>query len=320
MEDSTAPTVTLRDIEAARERIAGFAVRTPLVRVPWNESLWLKLENLQVTGSFKVRGAASRITLLPAGRGVVTASSGNHGQAVAYVARRNNRPATVVVPEDVPEVKAQAITHWGARLIRHGHTSEERVAFAQELAEEYRLLFVPPYDDEAVIAGQGTIALEIYEELPTVRQVVVPVSGGGLISGIAAGIKALSPGVEVVGVEPAELPRFARSRLEGRRVRLAFRPTIADGLRVIEPGRLTWEVAGSLVDRFVNVSDERILKAVRRLATDAHLVVEPSGAVGLAAVEEQGARSEGATAVVLSGGNIDPRVLASALVQDSPLA
>jgi threonine dehydratase len=304
--------VTRRDIDSAQARIAPFILPSPLLPDRSSSGLWLKAECLQVTGSFKVRGAANRLLLLPSGQGVVTASSGNHGQAVAYMARQSGRPATVVVPETVAGVKAAGIVRWGARLVQHGQSSEERVARAQEIAQAENLFYVPPYDDPAVVAGQGTIGLELRSQLPDLQTVLVPVSGGGLIAGVALAIKSIAPHVTVIGVEPLAMPRFARSRAAGRPVCVPFVPTVADGLRVVEPGTLTWPIVEALVDRFVQVSDEAMLRAVRSLALDMHLVVEPSGAAAYAAALAEPGLKRPAVAI-LSGGNVDAAALAAIL-------
>jgi threonine dehydratase len=210
----------------------------------------LKLESLQVTGSFKARGAFNHVLALreACGAGIITASSGNHGRAVAYVARTLGLHAVVVVPEDVVPSKAEGIITFGGELIRHGRYSEERVAFAQALATRKGLHYVPPFDDPLVIAGQGTAGLEIVEQCPEVETVVVPVGGGGLISGVAIAIKGLARMARVVGVEPAAANRFARSRAAGAPITLKNAGTVADGLRVLTPGRFTWEVTSSYVD------------------------------------------------------------------------
>lgn len=307
-----AESVTLADIQAARERIDRYVRRTPLHPLPGG--LLLKLENLQVTGSFKARGAFNHVLALreQCEGGIITASSGNHGQAVAYVAQILGLRAVVVVPEDVATTKAAAITACGAELIRRGRYSEERVAHAKDLAERRGLHYVPPYDDPHVIAGQGTAGLEIVEQCPDVGTVVVPVSGGGLISGVATAVKSLRPQVRVVGAEPAGASRFARSRAAGQPVRLETAETVADGLRVLTPGRLTWVVTSQFVDEFRPVPDEQILAALRRVLLEGHVLAEPSGAAGVACALAAGLDGTRTVAVV-SGGNVDPPVLRSAL-------
>lgn len=303
--------VSLSDIYAARERIAPYVSRTPLLQLPGGP--FLKCENLQVTGAFKARGAFNHVLALleQCERGVITASSGNHGKAVAYVAKTLGLRAVVVVPEDVVAEKADAITGFGAELIRYGRYSEERVPHAMELAERRGLHYVPPYDDPLIIAGQGTAGLELVEQYPQVETVVVPVSGGGLISGIATAVKELRPQTKLIGVEPQNARRFAQSRNSGAPVMLRKAETIADGLRVLTPGRLTWEVTGRCVDEFAGVDDGEMLEAVRTLALDAHLVVEPSGAAGVAYALRH-PRDAGVVAVI-SGGNVDVPIFLQAV-------
>lgn len=306
---------TLDNIRAAEARIAGLARRTPVWPLDADGGILLKLESLQPTGAFKVRGAANHLRAV-AGQvsGVVTASSGNHGQAVAYVAARLGIPAVVVVPETVNPIKAEAIVRWGAELHRCGTTGGDRYARAVALARERGLHLIPSYDDALVIAGQGTCGLEIAEQCPEAAVVVVPTSGGGLISGVSVAVKALRPKMRVVGAEPRHIPRFAASRAAGRRVAVPSVDTVADGLRVQEPGVLTWEVTARTVDDFVAVDDEAILDAVRRLWMDAHLVVEPSGAIAVAALLTGLVPDRPAVAVV-SGGNLDPDLLAGLLIR-----
>lgn len=304
--------MTLDDVRSARERIAPYVRKTPVHPLPGGPLL--KLESLQVTGSFKARGAFNHVLAQreACARGIITASSGNHGQAVAYVARTLGLRAVVVVPEDVATTKAEAITSAGAELIRWGRYSEERVPHAKELAERRGLHYVPPYDDLFIIAGQGTAGLEIVEQCPEVEVVVVPVSGGGLISGVAAAVKSLRPRVRVIGAEPAGATRFARSRRAGRPVVLEKAETIADGLRVLTPGHLTWDMTTKYVDEFREVPDDDTLKALRRILFDGHVLAEPSGAVSVACALSSRLTGSAAVAVV-SGGNVDVEVLSRAL-------
>ncbi|MDR7545510.1 MAG: threonine/serine dehydratase [Armatimonadota bacterium] len=306
----TAPP-TVADVRAAVSRIAGIARRTPVVCWDADGGMLLKLESLQPTGAFKVRGAANHLRAV-AGTvpGVVTASSGNHGQAVAYVAQRLHIPAVVVVPETVNPVKARAIVGFGAELVRCGATMDERYAMARRLAAERGLHMVPSYDDALVIAGQGTCGLEIADQAPDVGAVVVPTSGGGLISGVALALKALRPAIKVIGAEPASLPRFAASRAVGEPTTVPFVDTVCDGLKAQRPGVLTWAVTSQAVDSFVAVPDGAVLEAVRRLCLEAHLIVEPSGAIGVAAILSGQVVERPALAVV-SGGNLDPSLLAT---------
>ncbi len=307
--------VTLAEIQAARTRIAPYVFRTPLH--PMVGGPWLKLESLQITGAFKPRGAfnhvlAHRQACAP---GVITASSGNHGQAVAYVAHVLGLRAVVVVPDDVVSVKARRITAFGAELIRCGRFSVERVALAQELAARRGLHYVPPFDDLDVIAGQGTVGLEVVEQSSATTTVFVPVSGGGLIAGVAVAVKGLLPNARVIGVEPLGANRFARSRATGIPVTIEHAETIADGLRVLTPGRITWEITQRVVDDFVGVDDEAILAAERRLLSEANILTEPSGAASVAGALQLGMTGPGVVAVV-SGGNVEPSLLRRLLDAD----
>jgi len=304
--------VSLEDIAAARERIAPFIRRTPLHPLPGGPQL--KLENLQTTGSFKVRGAFNHVLARreECAEGIITASSGNHGQAVAYVGHVLGIRAVVVVPETVVAVKADAIAGYGAEVIRFGRYPEDRVIKARELADRRGLHYVPPYDDPLIIAGQGTAGVEIVEDCPDVETVLVPVSGGGLLSGVAAAVKGLRPEVRVIGAEPAGADRFGRSRQAGMPVMLERAETIADGLRALSPGRLTWDVTSEYVDEFHSVSDQAILAAMRRVLFGGHLLLEPSGAIAAAAAFELGLIGPTVVAVA-SGGNVDPPILLQAL-------
>lgn len=304
--------MTLAEIQAARERIASYVRRTPVHPLPGGPLL--KLENLQVTGSFKPRGAFNYVLAHrdACAGGVITASSGNHGQAVAFVARTLGIRAVVVVPENVAATKAEAIIAAGAELIRRGRYSDERISFARELAERQGLHYVPPYDDPFIIAGQGTAGLEIVEQCPDLEAVVAPASGGGLLSGIAAAVKLLRPEVRVVGAEPAGAARFGASRRAGAPITLEKAETVADGLRVLAPGRLTWEVTSRYVDEFRSVPDDEILRTVRRVLLEGRVLAEPSGATSVACAIAAGLTGTHSVAV-LSGGNIDLPVLLQAL-------
>ncbi len=304
--------VTLEDIRAAAERIRSYVVRTPLHPLPGGPLL--KLENLQVTGSFKPRGAFNHVLANreACSHGIITASSGNHGQAVAYVARTLGLRAVVVVPENVVATKAEAITAYGAELIRRGRYSDERISLARELSEQRGLHYVPPYDDPDIIAGQGTAGLEIVEQCPDLESVVVPASGGGLISGVAAAVKLLRPKVRVIGAEPAGAARFTRSRQAGFPITLDRAETVADGLRVLTPGKLTWDVTARYVDEFKPVPDEEIMASVRRILLEGRLLAEPSGAASVACALSAGLVGPRSVAIV-SGGNIDLPVLKEAL-------
>jgi threonine dehydratase len=314
--------VAVSEIEDAARRLAGVAVRTPLVPFPrLTPPLLIKPESLQPTGAFKLRGAYAAITAdLERARkhGVVAHSSGNHGHAVAYAAALLGVPAVVVVPENAPATKTDAIEYYGAELVTVPPTLCARVAATAELAARHGYLPIPPFDDRRVIAGQGTIGLEIAADCPQVELVVVPVSGGGLISGVAAAVRARCPEATIIGVEP-ELAADARDSLR-RGERVAWpaadvRRTIADALRVEQVGELPFAHMRALVAGIVTVTEEEMLAAVRRLALEARLVAEPGGAAAVAACLFRAAELPAARArvAVLSGGNVDPALLASAL-------
>lgn len=305
--------VSIDEIREAAERIRGVATRTPLLR--WDERTWVKPESLQPIGAFKMRGAYNKIASLTdaeRARGVVTYSSGNHAQAVARSARLLGTHAVICMPADAPRVKIAGVERDGAEIAFTGSDSEERHALALRLVEERGLVMVEPYDDPAIIAGQGTIGLEIVEDLADVTSVIVPVSGGGLSSGVATAIKALAPAARVIGVEP-ELAADAKASLEsGTLVTWTAAETgrtMADGLRTNSLGPLPFEHLRRFMDEIVTVSEDQIADAVRELAFRARLVVEPSGAVGMAA-ERSGAaaRADGddQRVIILSGGNLDP--------------
>ena len=321
--------IGLHDIRGARERLRGVALRTSLVPCPGgtrDRALYFKPESLQPTGAFKLRGAYNRIcTLSPEerGRGVVAHSSGNHAQAVAYAARALDTRAVIVMPRGAPRVKLDATAALGAEVVLVGPDSAERSRRAEELAAEHGYVPVPPYDDEVLMAGQGTIGAEILEDLPDVESVLVPVSGGGLIGGISAAIKLSRPGVRVIGVEP-ELAADARASLKsGRLVEFAadqVSRTVADGLRVQRLGEAPFEHVRAFVDDIVAVTEEEILESMRRLALRVRLVAEPSGAVTFAAhlFHKGELPTSRLTVAVVSGGNVEPGLLAR-VVSGSPL-
>ena len=303
MATETAP--KLADIEAARQRLEGVARVTPVYSSETFSRLTgrqvsLKAENLQRTGSFKVRGAFNKISALSGrdgGAGVVAASAGNHGQAVAWAAREVGVPAMVFVPQDAPMAKVEAARNYGARVEMTGARFEDALEAAHAHVEEAGALFVHPFEDPAVIAGQGTLGLELADQLPDVETVVVPIGGGGLCCGIALALKGVRPDVRVVGVQAAGcLPGGS-----------GF--TIADGIAVKEPGELTMGILDQALDALVSVSDEEISRAIVLLLERAKLVVEGAGAVGVAALLEGRVRGDGPVAIVLSGGNIDPTLL-----------
>lgn len=306
--------MNLDDVRAAAKRIEGQVVRTPLLPWPDDGNLWLKPESLQPTGAFKLRGALNAVATMPPderARGVVTHSSGNHGRALAWAAREHGVPAVVVMPDNCPQLKVDGVRACGAEVIIVPVVERERRV--AETAAERGMVIVPPFDDEAVIAGQGTVGLEIAEDLPEVGTVLVPVGGGGLISGIAVAVKALVPGVRVVGVEPELAGDLAAGFASGRRVRwdpaLTAR-TIADGLRGSAVGATNWEHIEALVDDVVTVSEDAISAAMARIVTEARVVAEPSGAVAAAGYWEWPGVAVGPTVAIVSGGNVPPSTLA----------
>ncbi|MGK3200785.1 threonine ammonia-lyase [Amycolatopsis sp. MEPSY49] len=311
--------VTISDIEAAAKRVQDVAVRTPLLLQTWDPrgTLWLKPESLQPVGAFKVRGAFNAIAGLDderRTRGVIAYSSGNHAQAVAYAAQRYGVPAVIVVPDIAPRIKVEATRSYGAEVIEVPIGEHE--GKARELAAERGLSLIPPYDDAAVIAGQGTTGLEIAEDLPDVDVVLVPVSGGGLASGVGTAIKARAPHAKVIGVEPALAGDATEGHRLGRQVdwpQADRARTIADGLRA-QPSELTFAHLRAVVDEMVTVTEDEIREAVRTLARKARLVAEPSGAVTTAAyLFHEAELPAGKTVAIVSGGNADPALFAEIL-------
>jgi len=322
--------VGIEAIRTAAEMLRGVAIRTPLVSFGRPEaSRFLKAESLQPIGAFKIRGAYVAVASLPAdgrARGVITYSSGNHAQGVARAARLLGAPAVVVMPSDAPALKRSRVEADGAQVIVVGTSSEERQTVAEEIAAERGLAIIPPYDDDRIIAGQGTVGLEIAEDLPDVAAVLVPIGGGGLASGVAAAIRALVPGARVVGVEPELAADARQSLLEGRIVRWPAEDvsrTIADGTRTTAIRRRNFAHLSKLLDDIVTVSELEIAAAVRLAAEESRLVVEPSGALTVAAMAFRAAEAglnvlDGPVVGVVSGGNVDPDLYRSLLA--SPLA
>jgi threo-3-hydroxy-L-aspartate ammonia-lyase len=307
--------VSIGEIRAAADRIGRVALRTPLLT--WDERTWLKVESLQPIGAFKIRGAYNKIASLTdaeRARGVVTYSSGNHAQAVARSARLLGIPAVICMPENAPRVKVAGVERDGAEIVFTGNDSEDRHRRALELVEERGLVMVEPYDDPAIIAGQGTCGLEIVEDLPDLTSVLVPVSGGGLSSGVATAVRELVPEARIIGVEP-ELAADAKESLEAGELRTWTAEqtgrTMADGLRTNSLGALPFEHLRRFMNEIVTVSEAQIGEAVRQLAARGRLVVEPSGAAAMAA-ELAGAAtrepSDDARVVIISGGNVDPEL------------
>ena len=299
--------IALADVQAAAARLAGVAHRTPVLTSRTlddrtGSQVFLKAECLQRSGAFKFRGAYNKLATLP-GRDVLAYSSGNHAQAVALAARLLGVHATIVMPEDAPAAKLEATRGYGAEVVTYDRWTESREQIAARLAAERGLELVKPYDDPLIMAGQGTTALELLEDVPDLDVLVTPISGGGLIAGCATVVKTLLPTVRVVGVEPAEGDDHVRSLAAGERVNVGIPRTIADGLGAPEPGELTFAVNRELVDEVVTVEDEELVEAMVFLFDRLKLVVEPSGAAGVAALL-QGRIPQGRVGIVVSGGNV----------------
>jgi threonine dehydratase len=315
--------ITLADIEAARRVIAGHVLRTPMLPAPRLSALtgadvFVKYENLQVTNSFKERGARTKLASLTADerkRGVIAMSAGNHAQAVAYHATSLNIAATIVMPEATPFVKVVATKAYGAKVVLEGESISEAQARAEMEARERGLIWVHPYDDPHVIAGQGTIALEMLEEQPDLDMLVIPIGGGGLISGVAIAAKAIKPSIEIVGAEAALYPSMWNAINGGKRP--LGGATLAEGIAVKNVGALTLPVIRVLVSGIVLVDEEHIERAVNAYLTLQKAMAEGAGAAGLAAMLAEPKRFAGKkVGLVLCGGNIDPRILASIMVRE----
>jgi threonine dehydratase len=315
--------VTLTDIQEAREIIRSIINPTPILADRKLSSeigadAFLKAECLQRSGSFKVRGAYNKISQLSdeeKSRGVVTGSAGNHAQAVALAARLNNISSTIVLPERAPLTKVKATKAQGAEVILHGASFDEAVAYSRELEKERGLTYVHAFDDELVIAGQGTIGLEIVDDLPMVDVVVVPIGGGGIISGIATAVKNLLPKTRVIGVQSANVAPVNRSLEAGHPIEVDFLPTIADGIAVKRPGAVTLPIIKDLVDDVVEVTEDEITKAIFHCVQDSHIVAEGAGAAGVAALlaGKVNLSESDTVCAVLAGGNIDANLLARIL-------
>ena len=326
MSVATDSLTSLDAIRTAAERIAGVAVKTPLVRAYFAEvpgQVFLKAESLQPIGSFKLRGAANKILQLSReeiARGVITYSSGNHAQGVAYAAREVGAKAVIVMPSNAPAIKRAATLALGAEVVDVGVASTERLAKAEELVREHEYVVIPPYDDEQIIAGQATCGLEIMESLPQVDLVLAPVSGGGLLSGVATAVRRISPKTKVFGVEPELAADATESYRTGKLTtwpaELTSR-TIADGLRTQSVGVRNFAHIREFVDGIITVTESEIRAAMRAIVGSARIVPEPSGAVTSAALLFRRAELpafETAVAVV-SGGNVDPVLLAEVLTE-----
>ena len=330
--------VTLDQIRQAQERLRGIAARTPLIRfyppaqkqespadLAVSGQLFLKAESLQPIGSFKLRGAYNKIASFTdeeRRRGVISYSSGNHAQGVAYAARAVGAKAVIVMPQNAPKIKIDSTAALGAEIVFVGPASAERMQKAEELAQQHGYSIVPPYDDEFIIAGQGTAGLEILEDCPDVDLVLVPVGGGGLISGLASAIKLSGSQAKVVGVEPELANDAQQSFRTGSIVKLPAErvsSTLADGLRTQSVGTRNFEHLRKYVDDIVTVTEDEIRDAVRRMVKGARIVAEPSGAVTFAAwlFHQDEIPASRKTVAVVSGGNIEPQLLAQIITEDT---
>jgi threo-3-hydroxy-L-aspartate ammonia-lyase len=306
----------------ARERISSRVHRTPvLTSRQFNEvagkEVFFKCENFQRAGAFKIRGATNKIqSLTPAEKqqGIVAFSSGNHAQAVALAGREAGVRVLVAMPEDAPAAKVAGTRGYGAEVVFYDRHKQDREAFAMDLAERERLILVPPYDDYFILAGQGTCGLELVEELPELDAVLAPCSGGGLFAGVATAAKALNPKIRCYPVEPETADDTRQSFLKGERVSIPPPPTIADGLRVQIPGKLTFPIVQKLADDVLTVSDEQIIETLRFMLFRMKILVETSGVTAAAAVMFQKLPADvKRVGVILSGGNIDPDLLQSVI-------
>jgi len=317
--------ITINNINEAKERVSKYAVRTPLLRVAQLDDIlgckaWLKPENLQQTGSFKLRGALNKLLSLTDEQkkhGVVCASSGNHGQAVAYAAQLLGINAKVVMPVNAPSVKLDGVYKYGAEVILCGTKSSEREAKMNEIVAMENRVSVHPFEDDHVKAGQGTAALEILEDNPDIDCIVVPIGGGGLISGMAIAAKAVNPNIKIVGVEPTGAPRYGLSRQAKAPVSLDKVNTIADGTRTDKANPYNFPIIEKYVDHLVSVDDEQIKQAMKLVLSQAKLFIEPSGVLPLAAAisKKIPCTTNDNVCFLLSGGNGDLDVLASIITE-----
>jgi len=311
------PTVTLADIEAAREALTGVSITTPMEESRWLTGLaggpvFLKCENLQRTGSFKIRGAYLRMSRLsPEERsaGVVAASAGNHAQGVALAAQMLGIKATVFMPEGAPIPKEKATRGYGADVVFEGRYIDQALLAARRFSDETGAVLIHPFDHEDIVAGQGTCGLEVLEQMPEVRTVLVPTGGGGLVAGLSTALKALRPDVRVVAVQAAGAASLQESLVRGTPTPLESMTTMADGIAVGCPGAVPFRAVQAYVDDVVTVSEESLARAVLALVERAKMVVEPAGAAGVAAILDNATDFETPVVAVLSGGNIDPLLL-----------
>lgn len=311
----------LATIEAARDRVSAVVDVTPMessrhLSEVLGSPVFLKCENLQRTGSYKIRGAYNRISRLTddeKARGVVAASAGNHAQGVAFAARELGIASTIYMPIGVALPKLQATREYGAEVVLRGHSVDEPLRAAAEFARDTGAVLIHPFDHPDVVAGQGTLGLEILDQVPDLDTVIVPIGGGGLISGVASAVKqkaaALGRAVRVIGVQAANSAPYPLSLANGTPTEITIMPTIADGIAVSKPGELNFEIVRTMVDEVVTVEDDEIAKALLVILERAKLVVEPAGAVAVAAILSGKVKNAGRTVAILSGGNIDPLVM-----------
>lgn len=311
--------VNLNDIKEAATRLAPYVKHTPILRAEkLDESLgcqvYFKPECLQKTGSFKIRGATNKILSMTdeeRAKGIIASSSGNHAQGVAFAARLLGIKATIVLPTNAPQVKVDNTRALGAEVVQYGFGSIERYKKLYEIVDEKGYSVVHSFNDSALIAGQGTVGYEIMQDLKGVDTIVVPLGGGGILAGVAVAAKEMNPNVRVVGVEPARIPRYSESRKAGKPVEVALQDTVADGLMITTTGSITYPIIEAYVDEVIAVSDEDIVKAVNAIVYKGKVVVEPSAAVGVAAVMsgQLKVKKDEKVCFVLTGGNIDPEKL-----------
>jgi len=319
MTTTAPPGITIDDIEQARAALAGRVRVTPMWPSPVLEAVlgvpvWLKCEQMQLTGSFKIRGALNfvrQLSAADAGRGLIAASAGNHAQGVAMAGASRDIRVTVVMPVSAPLAKLNATRELGARVISHGSSLEEARNEAQAIAARDGSLYVPPFDDDAIIAGQGSLGLELLEQAPDVREVLIPAGGGGLLAGVATAIKARRPDVRVVGVQAAAMNGICQSFARHAVVAIPHQRTIADGVAVAGPSERTFALIERHVDAMVSVSDEAIAHAIVMLIEKSKMIVEGAGALAVAALHSGAYRPGGPTVAVLSGGNIDINLVGS---------
>lgn len=307
--------VTLRDVVVAKGRLAPYIKETPLLRTERMDAAlgftaYVKPENLQLTGSFKIRGALNKMLTLSdeeRARGIIASSSGNHAQGVAYAARLLGVKVVLVLPENAPKTKIDGCRKMGAEVVLHGFDSIERYKKLYEIQAQEGYTLVHSYNDPDLIAGQGTSGYEIMQALPDVDAVVVPLGGGGLMAGVAVAVKESNPAVRVIGVEPAAIPRYSASRAAGHPVEVPIKPTVADGLMITRTGEHVYPIIEKYVDDLVTVEDEHIVAALRLILMEGRLLVEPSGAIGVAAAlaGKLDLAPKAKVCFLLTGGNID---------------